>query len=262
MNTTCEHCEKAVPVRRKPLRFCSRRCAARVHAAITRKPRATCICGKSASEPNGKSCSKPCGYLSRKLRRMKPLTCPVCQKQHWPKGSIRLKYCSIQCYNKKRAEYWSPVALKCKQCGTKVTRAKGILKHRSKNAFCSHSCFAKWHVGENHALYRGDLDPNRGQRWVRLSESIRARDNHKCRRCGMTQLDNKRRLSVDHILPWRSFQNKAEANNPINLTSLCAKCHAYKTTVIERAWLAGDVLLLRQYQRAVGLPGLFDGSLT
>jgi 5-methylcytosine-specific restriction endonuclease McrA len=113
-----------------------------------------------------------------------------------------------------------------------------------------------FYVGANHSFWRGGGNPNRGSGWIKLAAKIRQRDGYICQRCNRTQAENGERLAVDHIRPWRSFKNKSEANDPANLASLCKKCHGYKTSKVERAWLKGDMLPMQQYERAVKLPPL------
>jgi 5-methylcytosine-specific restriction endonuclease McrA len=125
---------------------------------------------------------------------------------------------------------------------------------RVKHTFCSRECTRKFHVGENSPLYRGDKDPNRGAAWNKLAASIRERDNYCCRRCGLCEWGQPDKLSVDHIRPWRSFKDKTEANHPDNLAALCRVCHSYKTTVIEKAWLRGDVIAWKQWVASLNLP--------
>jgi 5-methylcytosine-specific restriction endonuclease McrA len=87
-----------------------------------------------------------------------------------------------------------------------------------------------------------------------LAASIRERDKHTCRRCGV-KWEAGRRFPVDHIIPWRAFTNKADANDPANLATLCFSCHAKKTHIFETRWLKGDVLDMEQYRRAIDLSG-------
>mgnify|MGYP001616689683 FL=1 len=76
-----------------------------------------------------------------------------------------------------------------------------------------------------------ERDNDRGQEWRALAESIRKRDGRACRRCPTTEAENGERLSVDHIIPWWVFTDKADANDPSNLMSLCRRCHSLKTAV-------------------------------
>ena len=52
-----------------------------------------------------------------------------------------------------------------------------------------------------------------------LKEQVRFRDKYKCKLCGCSQLENGKKLDVHHI----DYDKKN--NNPINLISLCVKCH-------------------------------------
>lgn len=243
---TCERCSGPMPKgARKKIRFCGRRCAASYRADKTRKTHVVCICGKTAPTPGHRSCSKQCGYLSRKLRRMKPLTCRVCSRQYWPKGAVLLKYCSKRCYDVKRAEGWVRVEIMCEGCNKPFTRPKAKIRH-GKKSFCSHACFANWNIGSNNGGFRGSIGSARGPGWPRLAKTVRALDGYRCRRCGKTQHENKRGLEVDHIIPWRCFTDKVAANDIANLASLCARCHRQKT-VIENKWFRGDCIDMDRY---------------
>jgi 5-methylcytosine-specific restriction endonuclease McrA len=102
-------------------------------------------------------------------------------------------------------------------------------------------------------MFRGGTDPKRGPNWRRLAAAIRQRDDYTCRRCGKSQAENGQRLAVDHIMPWRLFDDadKTAANDPNNLVSLCKSCHAWKTARAERKFLRGDVIDFREYEKAI-----------
>jgi 5-methylcytosine-specific restriction endonuclease McrA len=101
-------------------------------------------------------------------------------------------------------------------------------------------------------------DPNkragRGA-WKRLAAIVRRRDDNKCRRCGRGREDQERAFPVDHVIPWRNFENKSQADDPENLVTLCPQCHAWKTAHAERRWLQGDGIAFEQYRRAIGIGG-------
>jgi 5-methylcytosine-specific restriction endonuclease McrA len=106
-------------------------------------------------------------------------------------------------------------------------------------------------------MYRAEsiLDPKRrGGRgaWKALAASIRERDNYTCRRCGTVHATG-RQFPVDHVRPWRTFADKAEADQPDNLVTLCHTCHTHKTAVAERLMLRGDVLAFKKFLREVEL---------
>jgi len=60
-------------------------------------------------------------------------------------------------------------------------------------------------------------------------------------------------LSVDHVIPYRTFESPSEANQQDNLVALCSSCHSKKTRA-ERLWLKGDVLDMWRYQTSVAEP--------
>ncbi len=259
---TCVRCGR-VTLRRRgnaPQPFCGRRCAALSTADKTRKPRGVCLlCGKARPGDNQRGCSAKCAYLLRKLRTRKPRVCPCCHREYFSKGRLRLKFCSKRCMNVmvRREAYET---FPCEHCGIVVTRRKIRTRPRT-HKFCGRPCQSRYFVAERNSQWRGGSDPNRGAEWIKLAAAIRARDGHLCQRCGKAQADNKRRLDVDHIRPWRSFANKAEANALENLVALCSTCHKQKTTGAERRWLRGDRLDLLAYERSVKQPSLFAAVL-
>lgn len=111
--------------------------------------------------------------------------------------------------------------------------------------------------GANSPHYRGVQDPNRGRGWAKLARTIRERDNHTCQRCGAVHQGGTKAFAVDHIVPWRAFEDKAAANDPTNLTTVCARCHAIKTHIMEKKWLSGDRLGMEQYRQALQRKPLF-----
>lgn len=253
---SCEQCGKAL-VKRKPCRmrrarFCSTRCAYAHRIAANQRKRGKCrVCG--GEMPSGdwrKTCSAKCGYEQRKLRMRKQRPCNHCGKLYWPLRLTSIKYCSRKCYYAEVGKRPAMVTVACAHCGASIRRTAAAVKRQSKS-FCSRECQGLGTRGEAHALYRGPKDPNRGPEWRRLANAIRLRDSFSCRRCGRCEGGILTKLSVDHVRPWRSFTDKTAANHPDNLVSLCRPCHSYKTTVVERAWLRGDVLAFNQWVRSL-----------
>lgn len=64
-----------------------------------------------------------------------------------------------------------------------------------------------------------------GDMTSKVRESIMARDNYSCVKCGQPATE------VNHIVPHSSFEpeNYHKANMPSNLEALCLKCHAVIT---------------------------------
>ena len=65
--------------------------------------------------------------------------------------------------------------------------------------------------------------------------------------------ETERAFPVDHVRPWRSFEIREEADDPMNLVTLCHACHAWKTHTVEHKWLRGNVQPFKQFLRDVGL---------
>jgi DEAD/DEAH box helicase domain-containing protein len=70
-----------------------------------------------------------------------------------------------------------------------------------------------------------------GPNWISQRDQARARDGHRCSRCGASASTGSQ-LDVHHITPFRSFgyrpgenQNYLLANRLENLVTLCARCH-------------------------------------
>lgn len=137
------------------------------------------------------------------------------------------------------------------KCGRTVKRYRTYVEKHA-FVFCSPQCSRKHQVAEKSSGWRGGAVRGRGSMWHRIAEAIRVRDGHACRWCGKSQNDNKRKLSVDHVRPWREFDSEAEANDPLNLVSLCQICHGKKQH-LEGRWLRGDGLALQEYRRYVGI---------
>lgn len=250
---SCEHCGGEFTPYRKPQRqrFCSTRCA--YEARVAKRPKCP-VCGKQ--RPRG---TRSQSRMFRKQLVRKQKACPHCGELFWPKTNGRRplsKHCSLKCRWAEQHKRPALIEAACVVCGATFRRSLAAVK-RVANVFCSLDCARNFNRGENHYSFRGDHDPNRGSQWVRLAESIRKRDGYVCQRCTKTQVENKQKLSVDHILPWRAFDDKTEANQPSNLVSLCRSCHTKKTWIAEQAWLRGDRIAMEQYKRSVTLPPLF-----
>lgn len=249
-------------------KFCSAACY-RLSAALQKAARIAalkcCICGGSVTNKAqkfsyGGTCSTACGHKLRHLRAKtrKPSNCEHCQKPFiairgaWRKGRWA-RFCSDVCRRAVLSLRPQMLPVQCTQCGKSFKRTAGAVK-RVKRVFCGKECQHAFFVGENTPMFRGDKDPNRGADWNRLAETIRVRDGHRCKRCEITQDENKQKLSVDHVRPWRTFKDKSLANHPDNLVSLCRKCHSHKTTTVERDWLRGDVIAWKRWVASLKLP--------
>ena len=151
-------------------------------------------------------------------------------------------------YDGKQIMYWR----NCDYCGKEY---RGMGKH-----FCSYRCSRLanplvkrgeengmygmggekspvWKDGISNKPYSFDFDKE-------LKELIRKRDNYTCQRCGKTQEQERRALSVHHI------DYDKENSNPKNLITLCEVCNVsvnfqrdYWTTVF-------NTMMLLKYEEA------------
>lgn len=220
------------------------------------KPRPLCpICGTKPLARGCKTCGVACGYRLKmqNLRSQKP--CQICGKLFWPRrysNGLWMKCCSQVCEFKRRTIGHEHILTNCAECGAKVKRFKGGRK--AVKYFCSVPCRRKHMRGPNSPLYRGGRDPNRGRGWMSIARETRERDCHTCLRCNEVHVPGTTSFPVDHIIPWRCFENKWDANDPSNLATLCPRCHQYKTLIVERRYFKGNVQPMEDYKRALRLP--------
>lgn len=216
--------------------------------------RACPVCGseiKSVSPSARWTTRASCSPACEKVRRSRKARCATCGVEY-RRGTLAGRFCSSVCYRASVASRPMFVSAECERCGRSFRRTAAAIK-RVKKCFCSRQCRDAGYSGAGSPHYRGGHDPNRGPEWRSLAAKIRARDGHCCLRCGKTEAENGARLEVDHIRPWRSFEDKAEANHPDNLVSLCKACHCHKSMTVERAWLRGDRIALVLWVSRLGL---------
>lgn len=191
-------------------------------------------------------CSRDCKAIGEKRRSPQP--CKQCGELFEPQPRDRRdpnrgKFCTRDCYVEwRQAQDAERSELTCSSCGRLFHRPNAWVRKGKPGApvYCSRRC-------TDDGRYRGAALPRRGRRWRELAESIRERDDYRCVRCGEPET-NGRSLSVDHILPARMFLMAPElADDPRNLASLCAACHAVKTHRYEPRILRGDFLAIDEF---------------
>jgi len=80
--------------------------------------------------------------------------------------------------------------------------------------------------------------------WTKtFKEQIRRRDEYKCQNCGVPETETGRKSDVHHI------DYIKENLNPINLISLCKKCHG-RTYTNRHHWIKYYQELISRYQAA------------
>ena len=216
------------------------------HEAM-KKERVCVVCGnKFMAVKESQTCKPKCRGQLKSRRNRTTFTCSECGKEFTrTKANIKAgrdKTCSVKCQRKRHSKYmmgenhpmWKDamIGFECVVCGEKFKRYK---KDETRNKTCSVECryiyIARALSGENHYLWVGGHNAYRGAGWQKVRDSILIRDKYACQECGKTAeeewMDLNRDLSVHHIIPFRFFGDDHEkANQPENLVTLCATCHA------------------------------------
>lgn len=191
--------------------------------------------------------------MPRQLDPELTVTCPECGKvfqttrQRIRQATLTGKsFCSNVCAGrykakhglnkppKRKAKPENTLHLTCQQCGKPVTRSAGRHKERGTyGPFCNHVCYGEWRsehlAGENSPEWKGgySLDYG-GSKWKSQRRKARARDNHTCQDCGITEQAWGYQLDVHHIVPYDTFDDPKEANDLANLITLCRNCHTQR----------------------------------
>jgi len=77
-----------------------------------------------------------------------------------------------------------------------------------------------------------------GPGWAALRQVVRQRDGYRCQGCGVQE--SNRAHDIHHIIPFRQFASAEEANQLINLVTLCPACHKRAEAAVRmRSGLAG-----------------------
>jgi 5-methylcytosine-specific restriction endonuclease McrA len=160
----------------------------------------------------GETFKKPVSTYNKDIRDGKPQGC--CQLHTWVlKGGT--------------------LSLTCSECGKVFERSKSRYEKDNKDGgyvFCSRECQDKnldyILRGEDHYRYiDGKSSGYRGKGWGRIRRRIRERDKHTCYLCGKTRQEIGKELDVHHLIRFEDFEDENDANQGINLISLCPSCH-------------------------------------
>lgn len=101
--------------------------------------------------------------------------------------------------------------------------------------FCSKDCYWEWFrenapTGPDHHSWKDGAHYSYGEGWnPQKRREILERDDRECQKCGLKQEEHRQKfdagLHLHHIVPYRVFDEDAEANRLENLVLLCAECH-------------------------------------
>ncbi len=146
-----------------------------------------------------------------------PRSCDFCGSEYKPTHRTS-KYCSRRC-----SELVRRVRIK-KQCAT-CHQEFEVIPSRKFSSHCSLKC--RTQLDSNNPNYKnGDFSGRSrpypyGGKWPTIREMAKERDNHQCQWCNSSDS-----LEVHHIVPFKAFSSKREANKLSNLITLCRKpCH-------------------------------------
>jgi len=195
------------------------------------------VCGKEfeviASKPK-QTCSNECLkiYLNtthpKHVAKLKSQVCKICGLP----VNRGQKYCP-ECSKLRRQELAEQlknrITVKCDNCGKEIERTPSTLH---KHNYCSVECMAKHYsesemfAGENSASWTGGKRHYTGN-WTKQRNLARERDNYTCQLCGVTESEWHKQMDVHHIINYRYFEDKKEANQLDNLVCLCNLCHSF-----------------------------------
>lgn len=194
--------------------------------------------------PNRRYCNRAC-YDSFRRRQIEKRAneCKACKKPIIAHSTKSRAYCSMEC----RSQHAISLCLKeCKVCSVKFSAIKwlkrgggfGLVRDKEKKC-CSRECLSIFmraneerkektkHVGSNHPNWKGGSHKGgkRGADWLKIAQRCRELHGRVCKHCGKTELENGRKLDVNHIIPFHQHRNKTAANKQSNLEALCKSCH-------------------------------------
>lgn len=192
-------------------------------------------------------CNRDCYELFRKkIIALEQVPCYVCKSMTRISKKYSRTYCSNACMLLgKKAKPKNCVNCKCLFTSIKLN-VDGRLISNSAGKTCSSKCHIEW-IKNNQArkdkisfAFSGSRHPNwqggshymasRGNGWKKLRKQILERDDYKCVKCGMTEMQSNEvyscGLHINHIKPFHQFGGKTKlANRHSNLESLCTSCH-------------------------------------
>ena len=190
--------------------------------------------GVTSKTRNRKYCSREClydHYQKAKEKRSKQY-CEYCGNEIDVSANNRnykRKYCK-DCVSSRVWVHEDKIDTECAYCKTPMK----VIKSRydsSDNCYCSVECMASDYKirfsGEASPTWRGGKSHHYSGNFFSARKQVRSRDGYVCRRCGISEAEYGRELSVHHIRSYRDFENKQDANQLDNLVSLCEPCHRF-----------------------------------
>lgn len=178
----------------------------------SRKEKACDGCGNlfMASRDHMRFCTADC----MKYRHID--SCDQCGAEYNTAIIGKRKFCSMECRLAYQTEH-NTVTLNCEHCEQPFERE--TYKIHGLRQYCSRTCLNADFAYRN---YYGENNKY-GPEWYSLRLRTFTFYNFYCQRCD-EQFDI-HGLQLHHIIPYRYFPNRDEANNENNLLPLCGPCH-------------------------------------
>lgn len=197
------------------------------------------FCGRpftvNSATKNKKFCSKEClaeHYKTIKKNRPKQI-CAYCGSEITTGISdpaYKRKYCKQCVENRVWSRRDNRIDTECAYCHKpmKVIKSRYIA---NQNCYCSVQCMSDGYrgkfSGEQSPTWKGGKSHHYTGNFFRMRKLARQRDGYICQRCGISESEYGKELSVHHIRNYREFDCKEDANHLDNLISLCEPCHRF-----------------------------------
>ena len=194
------------------------------------------FCGKpfpvNSSTKHKKFCSEECrkGFVERR-RSDKKFFCENCGKEieYSESRKYKRKYCD-ECASKRLWTKENKIDTECAYCHKKIRVIPSRYKS-NQSCYCDVECMAKDYAtkysGENSPTWKGGKTHHYTGGFFSARNQARLRDGFTCQRCGITEDEYGKELSVHHLHSYRDYEDKTEANDLSNLISLCEPCHRF-----------------------------------
>lgn len=234
----CQYCGKIIterPERLSRRKYCSYECS--VEAKKTRIKKTCPICYTKffvtpfiEKQKKGITCSHVCWIEYRRQQATITFNCKWCGKKiemlrsnaynTAGDGLQRRFYCSPECAS---ADKKRRVLKKCLTCG-KVIEVRKSIADNGNGMYCDVKCMAIDRSGEKGYNWKGgtSFEPYCPKFNIEFKNRVRAFFEYKCVLCGKSEQENKRRLSVHHVL--HNKETCCDDSIPL-FVPLCASCH-------------------------------------
>ena len=189
-------------------------------------------------------CDRSC-YQKFHAEKISTVICNGCSKKfEYVVSRSNGKYCSVTCRRKYRISSCIVCSVEFSGIKYRGKCQKGYARVEFQT--CDRLCLAEFYrtdenrkrkisdsvQAEKHWNYKDGKSRERNTRGPLrklLRDRVFKEYGENCLECGMSRetskLKYKADLHIDHRIPWRSFENKIEANKMSNLRPLCNSCH-------------------------------------